>query len=86
MRVRNVRPWKQESWTRLYEAALFERNALRLWTRIWRAQLAILERESQIRHSPTMDAKEGIALRKAQAVLQDLRRLSNLEDPIQRAT
>jgi len=86
MRVRNVRPWKQESWTRLYEAALFERNALRLWTRIWKAQLAILERESEIRRSPSMDARERIALRKAQAVLQDLRRLANLEDPIQRAS
>jgi hypothetical protein len=85
MRVRNVRPWRQESWTRLYEAALFERDTLRLWTRIWRAQLAILERESQIRRSPTMDAREKVALRKAQAVLQDLRRLAKLEDPIRRA-
>jgi len=70
----------------LYEAALFERNSLRLWTRIWKAQLAILERESEIRRSPTMDAKERLALRKAQAVLQDLRRLAKLEDPIQRAS
>jgi hypothetical protein len=86
MRVRNVRPWSQENWTRLYEAALFEKDTLRLWTRIWRAQLAILERESQIRRNPTTDAKEKIALRKAQAVLQDLRRLANLEDPIRRAS
>jgi hypothetical protein len=86
MRVRNVRPWKQKSWTRLYEAALFERNSLRLWTRIWKAQLAILERESEIRRNPTMDANERLALRKAQAVLQDLRRLAKLEDPIQRAS
>lgn len=86
MRVSNVRSWRQESWTRLYEAALFVRDALRLWTRIWKAQLAILERESQIRRSPTMDVNEQIALRKAQAVLQNLRRLANLEDPIQRAS
>jgi hypothetical protein len=70
----------------LYEAALFERNSLRLWTRIWKAQLAILERESEIRRNPTMDANERLALRKAQAVLQDLRRLAKLEDPIQRAS
>lgn len=82
MRVRSVRPWRQESWTRLYEAA----HTLRLWTRIWKAQLAILERENQIRRSPTMDAREKIALRKAQAVLQDLRRLANLEDPVRRAS
>jgi len=86
MRVRNIRPWKQESWARLYEAALFERDALRLWTRIWKAQLAILERESQIRRTPTIDARERIALQEAQAVLQDLRRLANLEDPIRRAS
>lgn len=85
MRVRCVRAWRRESWTRLCEAALFERDTLRLWTRIWKAQLAILERENQIRRSPTMDAREKIALRKAQAVLQDLRRLANLEDPVRRS-
>jgi hypothetical protein len=85
MRVRNVRVWRHESWTQLYEAALFERDTLRLWTRIWKAQLAMLERENQIRHSPAANARERIALRKAQTVLQDLRRLANLDDPMQRA-
>jgi hypothetical protein len=85
MRVSSVRAWRHKNWTRLYEAALFERDTLRLWTRIWKAQLAILERENQIRHSPAANARERIALRKAQTVLQDLRRLASLEDPIQGA-
>jgi hypothetical protein len=65
--VRDVRPWRRESWTRLYEAALFELVALRLWTRIWRAQSAILERENDTRRTPAIYAKERIALKKAQA-------------------
>jgi hypothetical protein len=60
MKVRNVRPWRQESWTRIYEAALFERDPLRLWTRIWNAQLAIGERESQIRINPRRDSRERV--------------------------
>jgi len=63
MRVRNVHPWRQEGWTWSYEAALFERDTLRLWTRIWNAQLAIVERESQIRSNPSRDSRESIALR-----------------------
>ena len=86
MKVRHLRPWRQASWTRLYEAALFEQDTLRLWTRIWNAQLAIVERESQIRSDPGRDTKESIALRQAHAVLQDLRRLANLEDPLERAS
>jgi hypothetical protein len=86
MKVRNVRPWRQESWTRIYETALFERDTLRLWTRIWNAQLAIVERESQIRINPSRDSRESIALRQAHAVLQDLRRLAKLDDPIERAS
>lgn len=85
MKVRNVRPWRQESWTRLYEAALFERDKLRLWTRIWNAQLAIVERESQIRTHPARDARESLALRQAHAMLQDLRRLAKLDDPVELA-
>jgi hypothetical protein len=86
MNVRNVRPWRQESWTRLYEAALFETDTLRLWTRIWNAQLAIVQRESQIRSNSGRDSRESIALRQAPAVLQDLRRLAKLDDPIERAS
>jgi hypothetical protein len=86
MRVSAVRPWRHQNWTQLYEAALFERDTLRLWTRIWTAELAILERKSKTRHEPLIYARERTALKKAHTVLRDLRRLSNLEDPIGRAS
>jgi hypothetical protein len=80
MRVREVRPWRRESWTKLYEAALFERNPARLWTRIQSAQLAIFDRQNQIRFSPTPSTSEKVALKRANTVLQDLQRLSKLGD------
>src|SRR5215470_8455640 len=78
MRVRNVRQWRHEHWTRLYEAALHERDTVRLCICIWRAQSAILQRQCNAKRRPRLDAHEKLALRKAQAVLHDLGRMSGI--------
>ena len=67
-----------EHWTQLYEAALRERDIVRLCTCIWRAQSAILERQRDIRGHARLDAHEKLALRKAQAVLHDVGRMSGI--------
>lgn len=81
--MRNLTPWRQKNWTRLYESALFEQHAFRLLTRIDKAQLAVLERELEIRCQPAADTNEKLALQQAQAVLQQLRRLSHQDAPVE---
>src|SRR5215469_6855975 len=79
MQLNHVREWKDQAWTRLYEAALFERDTVKLCAYLWDAQLAILSRQEEIRHESSEDLKEQIALRKALGILTDLRRLSGID-------
>ena len=84
MRLADVRKWNQHAWTQMYEAALFERDPVKLCALIWNAQLAILRREQEIQHlSPTQN-KEILALRKALSVLRELGRLSGLDVPMEK--
>ena len=80
MRLRHVKEWKDQYWTRLYESALFERDTVRLCARVWDAQLAILSRQEQIRDASAVDIREQLALRKAMIILADLQRLSGFDD------
>jgi hypothetical protein len=83
-RLYNVRPWNNQIWTRLYEAALFERDLVKLCTRIWAAQLAILTREHEIESIAQADIPETVALKGALGILTDLGRLSGFQDHIDR--
>jgi hypothetical protein len=83
MQLNHVREWKDQAWTRLYEAALFERDTVKLCARLWEAQIAILSRQEEIRKGSSADLKERIALRKALGILADLRRLSGIDQEIQ---
>jgi hypothetical protein len=83
MQLNHVKEWKDQAWTRLYEAALFERNTVKLCTCLWEAQLAILSRQEEIRQNSSADLKEQIALRKALGILADLRMLSGMDQGIQ---
>jgi hypothetical protein len=78
IRLTNVRKWNHHTWTQLYEAALFERDPVKLCALIWNAQLAILRREQQERLSPAPE-KETLALKKALRVLSELGRISGLD-------
>lgn len=84
MRLHDIRPWNHQNWTQLYEAALFERDIVKLCALIWSAQLAILGREREIRNLPSNDKQETIALKKALDILRELGRLSGLDMPMQR--
>ena len=75
MRLNDIREWRNQPWTRLYEAALFEPDTVKLCTRLWEAQLAILSREREIRQGASAEDKEQLALRKAMGILLNLRRL-----------
>jgi hypothetical protein len=79
MQLNDVREWRNQAWTRLYEAALFEPDTVRLCACLWDAQLAILSREREIRQGSSADDKEQFALRKAMGILLDLRRLSGFD-------
>ena len=83
MQLNHVREWKDQAWTRLYEAALFERDTVKLCACLWEAQLAILSRQEEIRQGSSAEVKEQIALRKALGILADLRRLSGIDQEIQ---
>lgn len=83
MQLNDVREWKSRPWTRLYEAALFERDTVKLCACLWEAQLAILSREQEIQEQPLADLKEQLALRKAMQILLDLRRLSGFDQETQ---
>ena len=79
MQLNDVREWRNQPWTRLYEAALFEPNTVKLCACLWDAQLAILSREREIQQGSSADIKEELALRKAMGILLDLRRLSGFD-------
>jgi hypothetical protein len=79
MRIRDARQWNNQNWTRLYEAALFERDTLRLCACIWTAQMAIFAREQEIHSTCTADQQEIVALKRALGILKDLGRLSGLD-------
>ena len=81
IRLTNVRKWNHHTWTRLYEAALFERDPVKLCTLIWNAQFAILRREQEIESLSPTPEKEILALKKALSVLRELGRLSGLDVP-----
>ena len=83
MQLNHVREWKDRAWTRLYEAALFERDTVKLCASLWEAQLAILSRQREIQEESPVDLKELMALRKALGILADLRRLSGFDQEIQ---
>ena len=83
MRLRDAKQWNNQNWTRLYEAALFERDTLRLCACIWTAQMAILAREQEIHSTRTADKQEIVALNKALGILKDLGRLSGLDHHIE---
>jgi hypothetical protein len=83
MQLNDVREWKSQPWTRLYEAALFERDTVKLCACLWDAQLAILSREQEIQGEPFADLKEQFALRKAMQILLDLRRLAGFDQEAQ---
>jgi len=83
MELNDVREWNSQPWTRLYEAALFERDTVKLCACLWDAQLAILSREQEIQGEPFADLKEQLALRKAMQVLLDLRRLAGFDHETQ---
>lgn len=90
MRLRDARQWNNQNWTRLYEAALFERDTVKLCACLWTAQLAILAREEEIHSMGPADKQEIIALKKALGILKDLGRLCgldhHLEPPIKART
>jgi hypothetical protein len=79
MQLNDVREWKNQPWTRLYEAALFEPDTVKLCACLWEAQLAILSREREIRLGSSADDKEQLALRKAMGILLELRRLAGFD-------
>lgn len=81
MRLNDVREWDHQTWTQLYEAALFERDKVKLCALLWSAQLAILGREQEIQNISAADQQEAIALKKALGILGDLGQLSGLDDP-----
>jgi hypothetical protein len=84
MRLADVRKWNHRTWTQLYEAALFERDPVKLCALIWNAQLAILRREQEIQSLSLVSEKETVALKKALSVLRELGRLSGLDVPMER--
>jgi hypothetical protein len=84
MRLSDVRRWNHQTWTQLYEAALFERDTVKLWALIWNAQLAILRREHEIQTISPADKRETVALKKAFGILRDLGQLSGLDVPLER--
>ena len=84
MRLTDVRKWNHCAWTQLYEAALFERDPVKLCALIWNAQLAILRREQEIQSLSLVSEKETVALKKALSVLRELGRLSGLDVPMER--
>jgi hypothetical protein len=79
MQVNDIKEWKNRPWTHLYEAALFERNTVKLCERLWDAQLAILSREKEIDSNSGVHVREQLALRKAKSILCDLRRLCGID-------
>lgn len=83
MRLTDVRKWNHHAWTQLYEAALFERDPVKLCALIWNAQLAILRREQEIQLLSSPQEKETLALNKALSVLRELGRLSGLDVPME---
>lgn len=83
MRLSSVREWKDQTWTRLYEAALFEVDTVKLCTCLWNAQLAILSREREIQNGAPASEKERLALTSAMGILRNLRRLSGLDHQVQ---
>lgn len=85
MRLNDVRQWNHQPWTQLYEAALFERDTVKLCALLWNAQLAILRREREIQSVPSAERQEAVALRKALGILRDLGRLSGLDIPTETA-
>ena len=84
MRLKNIKRWNRQSWTQLYEAALFERDTVKLCALIWSAQLAILGREKEIENLASNDKAEIIALERALDILRELGRLSGLDIAMQR--
>jgi hypothetical protein len=84
MRLHDVQQWNHQSWTQHYEAALFEKDKVKLCALIWNAQLAIIGRTREIKPLSKHDEQEPIALKKALGILQDLGRLSGLEDAMKR--
>ncbi len=84
MRLADVRKWNHHTWTQLYEAALFERDPVKLCALIWNAQLAILRREQEIQSLSLISEKETVALKRALSVLRELGRLSGLDVPMER--
>lgn len=83
IRLTNVRKWNHHTWTQLYEAALFERDPVKLCALIWNAQLAILRREQDLQRLSLPPEKETLALKKALSVLRELGRLSGLDVPME---
>ena len=81
MRLNDVRQWYHLTWTQLYEAALFERDKVKLCACLWNAQLAIIRRAQEIENLPSTDQQEMVALKKALGILRDLGQLSGLSDP-----
>jgi hypothetical protein len=84
MRLKDVRKWNRHAWTQLYEAALFERDSVKLCALIWNAQLAILRREQEIQKVSPAHENETLALKKALSVLRELGRLSGLDVPMEK--
>lgn len=83
IRLTSVRKWNRHTWTQLYEAALFERDPVKLCALIWNAQLAILRREQELQRLSPIPEKESLALKKALSVLRELGRLSGLDVPME---
>jgi hypothetical protein len=84
MRLTDVRNWNHRAWMQLYEAALFERDPVKLCALIWNARLAILRREQEIQRLSPAQEKETLALKKALSVLRELGRLSGLDVPMEK--
>ena len=82
MRLHDVRAWNDQSWTQLYEAALFETDKVKLCALIWNAQLAMVGRKREIKNLSNHDKQELIALNRALGILQDLGRLSGLDEAV----
>jgi hypothetical protein len=76
MQLCDVREWRHQGWTHLYELALFEPDMVKLCACVWDAELAILSRQNEIRRNSPGNLREQLALRKALGVLSELTRLS----------
>jgi hypothetical protein len=85
MNVKELESWQNQRWTKLYESALFELDQVALTALIWEAQAAIRSREQELRRSKDGNSGERPALRRAFAVLEELREITRSDGWLEQA-